>query len=104
VLAVTAERSIEGADVIKVVEATQLDASSKTSISISQMAAALGHDLRTPLNAIVGSTSLLEGQFPEGSHDRVHLDRLMRNGRHLVAMLDGVLECCAQTPVSLRCR
>jgi signal transduction histidine kinase len=56
------------------------------------MAAALSHELRTPLNAIVGSISLLERKFPEGSHDRVHVDRLKRNSRHLVSMLDDVLD------------
>lgn len=77
---------------INVLETTQLDGSSKTAVSIRQMAATLGHELRTPLNAIVGSISLLERQFPEGSHDRVHVDRVKRNSRHLVAMLDDVLE------------
>jgi signal transduction histidine kinase len=57
-----------------------------------RMAAVLSHELRTPLNAIAGSISLLERVVPEGSQDRVHVDRLKRNSRHLMAMLDDVLE------------
>jgi signal transduction histidine kinase len=79
-------------DVTKVLEPSELDASSKTVGDIGQMAAILSHEMRTPLNAIVGSISLLERQFPEGSHDRVHVDRLKRNSRHLVAMMEDVLE------------
>jgi signal transduction histidine kinase len=77
---------------MKVLDTSQLHASSTTAVGIRQMAATLSHELRTPLNAIVGSISLLERRFPEGSHDRVHVDRLKRNSRHLVAMLDDVME------------
>jgi signal transduction histidine kinase len=56
------------------------------------MAATLKHELRTPLNAIVGSISLLERSVFGHSSDRVHLDRLKRNSRHLAAMLDDVLD------------
>jgi signal transduction histidine kinase len=56
------------------------------------MAAALNHELRAPLHAIVGSISALEGRLPEGSADRVHIERLKRNSRHLTAMLDDVLD------------
>jgi signal transduction histidine kinase len=77
---------------MKVLETFQLDASSTTAVGIRQMAATLSHELRTPLNAIVGLISLLERRFPEGSHDRMHVDRLKRNSRHLVAMLDDVME------------
>lgn len=77
---------------MKVFESSQLDASATTAAGIRQMAATLSHELRTPLNAIVGSISLLERRIPEGSHDRMHVDRLKRNSRHLVTMLDDVME------------
>ena len=77
---------------MKVLEASPVDANATTAVGIRQMAATLSHELRTPLNAIVGSISLLERRFPEGSHDRMHVDRLKRNSRHLVAMLDDVME------------
>lgn len=60
------------------------------------MAALLTHELRTPLNAILGSISLLELECTDGSREflrveRTHIDRMQRNGRHLRAMVDGVL-------------
>lgn len=60
------------------------------------MAALLTHELRAPLNAILGSISLLELESPDGSREflrvqRTHIDRMRRNGRHLRAMVDGVL-------------
>ena len=77
---------------MKVLDATRVDASATTAIGFRRMAVTLSHELRTPLNAIVGSISLLERQLPESSPDRVHVDRLKRNSRHLVAMLDDVME------------
>jgi signal transduction histidine kinase len=60
------------------------------------MAALLSHELRTPLNAILGSISLLERESADSSREfvrveRTHIDRMRRNGRHLRAMVDGVL-------------
>jgi PAS domain S-box-containing protein len=56
---------------------------------IKQMVANLSHELRTPLNAIVGSVALLE----QGSAgDRGHLERLRRSSRHLLSIVDDVLQ------------
>jgi PAS domain S-box-containing protein len=51
----------------------------------------LSHELRTPLNAIMGSIALLEQTIP-GDQDRKHINRLERNSRHLLAIIDDVLE------------
>jgi PAS domain S-box-containing protein len=56
---------------------------------IKQMVASLSHELRTPLNAIVGSVALLQ-QGTAG--DREHLERLQRSSRHLLAIVDDVLQ------------
>jgi PAS domain S-box-containing protein len=52
----------------------------------------ISHEMRTPLNAIVGSISLLERQLASGDRDPVHIQRLQRNSRHLLAIVDDVLE------------
>ena len=87
---------------MNLLDTSQLDASATTSAGIRQMAAALSHELRTPLNAIVGSISLLERRFPAGSRDRMHVDRVKRNSRQLVAMLDDVMELLGASSGRLR--
>ena len=52
----------------------------------------ISHELRTPLNAIVGSIALLERQLASGDRDPVHIQRLQRNSRHLLTIVDDVLE------------
>jgi PAS domain S-box-containing protein len=58
---------------------------------LKQMIASVSHELRTPLNAIVGSISLLERHVGESGPERVHVERLQRNSRHLLTLLDDVL-------------
>jgi signal transduction histidine kinase len=48
--------------------------------------------LRTPLNAILGSIALLSPESEANERDRTHLARLRRNSRHLLAIIDDVLE------------
>lgn len=57
-----------------------------------QLVASLSHELQTPLNAILGSVSLLAGQVAEGHAGRPHVERLQRSSRHLLAIVDDVLE------------
>jgi PAS domain S-box-containing protein len=52
----------------------------------------ISHEIRTPLNAIVGSISLLERQLASGDRDPVHIQRLQRNSRHLLTIVDDILE------------
>ncbi|HEV3484598.1 MAG TPA: PAS domain-containing sensor histidine kinase, partial [Vicinamibacterales bacterium] len=59
---------------------------------IQRMIANLSHELRTPLNAMLGSVALLAQRMAEADPNRVHLERLQRNGRHLLALVDDVLE------------
>jgi PAS domain S-box-containing protein len=60
--------------------------------STKRMVANLSHELRTPLNAILGSIALLAAGSSEGDPARPHIERLQRNGRHLLAIVDDVLE------------
>jgi signal transduction histidine kinase len=75
---------------------------------LRQIVATLTHELKAPLNAILGSVSLLERRIPEGDLDRAHVDRLKRSSRHLLAMVEDVLEMSrvesGQLPLSLGAR
>jgi PAS domain S-box-containing protein len=61
------------------------------SARLRQIVANLSHELRTPVNAIVGSIALVNDQLAD-TEDRIHLERLQRSSRHLMAILDDVLE------------
>jgi signal transduction histidine kinase len=54
----------------------------------------MSHELRTPLNAILGYTELIldsiYGEMPEKA--RNVLDRVQRNGRHLLGLINDVLD------------
>jgi signal transduction histidine kinase len=60
----------------------------------SQFLANMSHELRTPLNAIIGYTELIldnvYGDTPEKM--RVTLQRIERNGRHLLGLINEVLD------------
>jgi PAS domain S-box-containing protein len=58
---------------------------------LKRLVANLSHELRTPLNAMMGSISLLDRQLG-AVQDRAHIERLERNSRHLLAIVDDVLE------------
>jgi signal transduction histidine kinase/putative methionine-R-sulfoxide reductase with GAF domain len=60
----------------------------------SQFLANMSHELRTPLNAILGYAELLVdgvyGQLPD--RPRGVLERIQNNGRHLLALINDVLD------------
>jgi signal transduction histidine kinase/CheY-like chemotaxis protein len=60
----------------------------------SQFLANMSHELRTPLNAIIGvSEMLLEDARDFGHDDQVEpLERILRAGRHLLALINEVLD------------
>jgi signal transduction histidine kinase len=69
----------------------QLEISSKHK---SEFLANMSHELRTPLNAILGYTELIldniYGDVPEKIHEV--LERLEQNGRHLLNLINDVLD------------
>jgi signal transduction histidine kinase len=60
----------------------------------SQFLANMSHELRTPLNAILGYTELildnLYGDTPDKMRDV--LDRIQKNGKHLLGLINDVLD------------
>src|SRR5204862_7127967 len=60
----------------------------------SQFLANMSHELRTPLNAILGYTELTLDQIYGETPDkmRVVLERVQSNGKHLLGLINDVLD------------
>ena len=60
----------------------------------SQFLANMSHELRTPLNAILGYTELIMDGIYGDTPDRMRdvLDRVLKNGRHLLGLINDVLD------------
>ena len=69
-------------------------AAEETSRAKSAFLARMSHELRTPLNAIIGFTNvLLRNRHGRLSPDEItYLERINANGRHLLAVINEVLD------------
>lgn len=69
----------------------EAEAASRTK---SEFVATMAHELRTPMNAVIGYAELLElglaGPLSEGQREQV--ERIHRSGRHLVTLIDEMLD------------
>jgi signal transduction histidine kinase len=66
-------------------------ASKRKSIFLAKMS----HELRTPLNAVIGYTEMLRENYEENGSDEqkmTDLDRIRAAGRHLLALVDDVID------------
>ncbi|WP_018879850.1 PAS domain-containing protein [Thioalkalivibrio sp. ALE9] len=52
----------------------------------------MSHELRTPMNAVLGFAQLLERDPALDEHQRGHLDEIMRAGRHLLDLINEILD------------
>ncbi|MFN2563559.1 MAG: sensor histidine kinase [Gemmatimonadaceae bacterium] len=60
----------------------------------SQFLATMSHEIRTPINAIIGYTELLDLGIAGAvtAEQRAQLERIRASGRHLVGLIDDVLD------------
>ena len=60
----------------------------------TQFLATMSHELRTPLTSIIGYADLLNGMFADTSDNEVrqHLERIRSAGKHLLAVINAVLD------------
>jgi PAS domain S-box-containing protein len=60
----------------------------------SQFLATMSHEIRTPINAVLGYTELLEMDLagPVTDQQRGYLERIQASGRHLLNIVDDVLD------------
>ena len=58
----------------------------------SQFLANMSHELRTPLNAVIGITEMLREDAEAAGQDLEPLDRVLGAGRHLLALINDILD------------
>lgn len=58
----------------------------------SAFLASMSHEIRTPMNAILGFSSLLQTAAGLTPEQRKHIDAVQRNGEHLLALINNILE------------
>jgi len=70
------------------------EAAEAASHAKSMFLANMSHELRTPLNAVIGLADLLllEGGEPLTARQREYLEGVVQSGRHLLAMVNDVLD------------
>ena len=58
----------------------------------TELLSRISHELRTPLNALLGFTQLLDTDAATAPHQRAWVQQMLSSGRHLLALVDDVLE------------
>lgn len=100
-LRATERRTREGGTVIIWTDVTHLKraliAADRGSRAKSEFLARMSHELRTPLNAILGFAQLLAQNDPAvpTERQREHVDHILHGGRHLLALINEVLDLSA---------
>ena len=73
---------------------TALASAQAANLAKSRFLANMSHELRTPLNSVIGFANLLtQGRFGElGERNQRFAERIHENGRHLLVMIDDLLD------------
>jgi signal transduction histidine kinase len=71
--------------------ANRAAAAQAASIAKTEFLSRTSHELRTPLNAILGFAQLLETDAVNGQN-RQHAEHIIRAGKHLLSLIDDVLD------------
>jgi len=64
----------------------------QAAIAKSELLATMSHELRTPLNSVLGYAQLLKHDTGLSAHQVSSLDTIERSGRHLLLLINDVLE------------
>jgi len=68
------------------------EAAEAASRAKSVFLANMSHEIRTPITAVLASAEFLAAQDSNRPHEFDHLDVIFRNGRHLLALIDDLLD------------
>ncbi|MBA4178280.1 MAG: hypothetical protein C0505_17240 [Leptothrix sp. (in: Bacteria)] len=68
------------------------DRAAAANLAKSQFLSRVSHELRTPLNAVLGFAQLLELEPGDGERQRLWVTHVLSSGRHLLALMDDVLD------------
>ncbi|MCV6039046.1 hypothetical protein OFP00_38785, partial [Escherichia coli] len=70
------------------------EAAEQSSRAKSEFLARMSHELRTPLNAVLGFAQVLQAdqEEPLSGPQRTRVDHIVAAGRHLLALIDDVLD------------
>jgi PAS domain S-box-containing protein len=63
----------------------------RANLAKSEFLSRMSHELRTPMNAVLGFAQLLEIDSPR-QEQRESLDQILKGGRHLLGLIDEVLD------------
>ena len=81
------ELEIKNEELSKAVDKAQAASRSKQDFLFN-----MSHDIRTPMNAIIGFTNLAEQHLNDEEKMRDYLDKIMVSSKHLLALINDVLD------------